>query len=339
LGGGAALVYWNAYIFAFVVFMIAVFVCWAFITLYRQLTEERHKRNLARQLGRSTSPAIAAEIIRRAGQLDLAPRLAEVSCYFSDLQGFTELSERLGPADTQAVLNRYLERMSDVLVPQGAFSKFMGDGIFAFFNAPLLPVGDHEAVACEIALRCLEALEALKREQAQGPHANVFDALVMRAGVHRGTAYVGEFGSDNQTDYTCIGDTVNLAARLEPANKIFGTRTIVSQTCREAVGDAFEFRHLGRLQVKGKAVATPVHELLGRAGEVAGAALAYARRFAGAVALFQDHRFTEARTAFEACGQDRPGDAAVGLYLAEIDRCLREPPGEDWNRAIRMTTK
>ncbi len=240
LGGGLLLFYREAYIVAFSVALLAVFVCWAFVTLYRQLTEERHKRNLARALGRSTSPAIAAEIIRGPRQLDLTPKPAEVSCYFSDLQGFTALSERLGPADTQAVLNRYLERMSDVLVPNRAFSKFMGDGIFAFFNAPLLPVEWHEAVACEVALGCLEALGRLKKEQASGPHAEVFGELVVRAGVHPGTVYVGEFGSENQTDYTCIGDTVNLAARLEPANKAFGTQIIVSAACRDAAGDALE---------------------------------------------------------------------------------------------------
>jgi adenylate cyclase len=262
-----------------------------------------------------------------------------VSCYFSDLQGFTTLSERLGPRDTQAILNRYLEQMSTVLVPQRAFSKFMGDGIFAFFNAPLLPVAEHPRIACEVALRCTEALGQLQREQAGGPHAEVFAALVMRAGVHSGPAYVGEFGSDNQTDYTCIGDTVNLAARLEPANKVFGTQILVSQACRDAVGDRFEFRPLGKLQVKGKAHVVGVHELLGRAGAVEERRLAYARLFAGAMALFQQRRFVEARQIFESCRREPHGDPAVELYVAEIDRCLESPPDADWNQAIQLTTK
>ncbi len=339
LCGGALLFYRQAYFVASVVAGVGVFVCWAFITLQRQLTEERHKRNLARALGRSTSPAIAAEILRRPGRLDLSPQPAEVSCYFSDLQGFTTLSERLGPADTQAILNRYLERMSDVLVPHHAFSKFMGDGIFAFFNAPLLPVAKHALAACEAALRCVEALGELQAEQARGPHADVFGALVMRAGVHTGTAYVGEFGSDHQTDYTCIGDTVNLAARLEPANKVFGTGIMVSQACRDAVGEAFAFRPLGKLQVKGKTSAVTVHELLGRTDEVDEQRLAYARLFAGAVALFQQRRFAEARQTFASCANDRPQDLAVALYLAQIARYLEAPPEADWNQAIQLTGK
>ena len=339
LGGGLVLFYREAYIVAIVVAVFVVFLCWAFVTLYRQLTEERHKRNLARALGRSSSPAIAAEIIRRPGRLDLQPEPAEVSCYFSDLQGFTALSERLGPADTQAILNRYLERMSDVLVPAGAFCKFMGDGIFAFFNAPLLSVTRHAEVACAAALSCAEALAQLKQEQSSGPHADVFGELVMRAGIHTGTAYVGEFGSDNQTDYTCIGDTVNLAARLEPANKAFGTQAIVSAACRDAVGDAFEFRPLGRLQVKGKQRAVPVYELLAWSDKVDEKHVAYARLFARAVALFQEHRFAEARQAFECCAKERPQDPAVNLYVREIARYLQAPPGEDWNRAIQLTTK
>ncbi|MFH0980100.1 MAG: CHASE2 domain-containing protein [Planctomycetota bacterium] len=339
LGGGVALFYRSVYIVASVVTVVAVFVAWAFITLYRQLTEERHKRNLARALGRSTSPAIAAEIIRRPGRLDLSPKPVEVSCYFSDLQGFTTLSERLGPADTQAILNRYLERMSGVLVPYRAFSKFMGDGIFAFFNAPLLPVERHAAVACEVALRCVEALGRLKSEQADGPHAEVFGTLVMRGGIHTGTAYVGEFGSENQIDYTCIGDTVNLAARLEPANKVFGTRVIVSQACRDGVGEGFEFRPLGKVQVKGKARAVSVHELLGRSAEVDEQRLAHARWFAGAVALFQERRFVEAQQTFTSSVQDATHDPAVELYLTEIARCLQTPPDADWNQAIQLTTK
>ncbi len=337
--GGLGLFYNKTYMVAFIVAVIGVFVCWAFITLYRQLTEERHKRNLARALGRSTSPAIAAQIIRRPGRVDLRPRPAQVSCYFSDLQGFTTLSERLGPEDTQAVLNRYLERMSDVLVPHRAFSKFMGDGIFAFFNAPVLPVERHETVACEVAVRCAEALKQLKDEQGGGPHAEVFDAMVMRAGVHCGTVYVGEFGSENQTDYTCIGDTVNLSARLEPANKVFGTEIIVSAACRRAVGEAFEFRPLGKLQVKGKQLAVPVYELLGRAGEVDESRRAYARLFAGAVALFQQCKFVEARKVFASCARNRPQDSAVKLYLDQIERHLHAPPKADWNQAIQLTTK
>lgn len=339
LGGGTLLFYREVYVVAAIMVVVGVFVCWAFITLYRQLTEERHKRNLARALGRSTSPAIAAEIIHRPGQLDLAPKPAVVSCYFSDLQGFTALSERLGPADTQAVLNRYLERMSEVLVPHCAFSKFMGDGIFAFFNAPLLPVERHETVACEVALECVEALGRLKQEQSSGPHADVFGALVMRAGVHPGTVYVGEFGSENQTDYTCIGDTVNLAARLEPANKAFGTQTIVSAACRDAVGDAFEFCPLGKLQVKGKEHAVAVYELLGRTGEVPDEQVARSRRFGEAVALFQERKFTESGKVFGACAKDQPHNAAVDLYLTEIARHLQTPPNADWNQAIRLTTK
>jgi adenylate cyclase len=339
IGGGVLL--FNLYAFQVIVIVaaIAVFVCWAFITLYRQLTEERQKRNLAKALGRSTSPAIAAEIIRRPGTLDLSPRPQVVTCYFSDLQGFTDISERLGPADTQSVLNRYLERMSEVLVPNHAFSKFMGDGIFAFFNAPLLPVEHHERVACEVALACGEALDALKREESQGPNAEVFAELVMRAGVHSGTAYVGEYGSENQTDYTCIGDTVNLAARLEPANKVFGTGIMVSQACRDGAGPGFEFRPLGKLQVKGKERAVPVYELLGRTGQVAEQRLAFARTFAGAVGLFQEQRFVEAQRVLESCCDGHASDPAVELYLREIKQHMESPPPEEWNQAIRLTTK
>ncbi len=329
--------YANVYVAASVP-ATSAFVTWALITLYRQLTEMRYRRSLARELARNTSPAIAARITEQIEAFELTPQPADVTCYFSDLQGFTNISERLGVARTTAILNRYLAAMGEVLIEYRAFNKFMGDGIFAFFNAPIWPVADHAVTGCEAALQTLDRLEVLKA-QADPAEAAELRKLWMRIGLHTGPVFVGYFGSENQSDYTCIGDTVNLAARLESANKAFGTQILVSGACREQAGDRFVYRNLGALRVLGRDQAAPVFELLGRAGSVPPAVQAYADRFSAAVTSFQKRSWDQAGADFQACAEDRPADRAATLYLEETARLRECPPGDEWNQAIELSTK
>jgi len=336
----SSLIIWPRYIVnvAALIPIAGTFVTWALITLYRQLTEMRHRRSLARELSRNTSPAIAAQITEHIEKFELTPRPADVTCYFSDLQGFTNISERLGVARTTAILNSYLGAMGEVLIAYRAFNKFMGDGVFAFFNAPIWAVEDHARVGCEAALRTLAKLDELKRTAGNG-YAAELGSLWMRIGLHTGPVFVGYFGSENQTDYTCIGDTVNLAARLESANKAFGTQILVSAACREAAGDGYAFRSLGAVQVAGKAQAVPIYELLGRMGEVDAARLAYAEQFAEAVAEFQQQHWESARRRLIECANGHPKDMAIQLYLSAIERFSATPPPANWNQAIELQTK
>jgi class 3 adenylate cyclase/CHASE2 domain-containing sensor protein len=315
------------------------FLCWAFVTLYRLLAEERLRRRFARSLSRNTSPALARQIAETAEDLSLEPRPEEVSCLFSDLAGFTTISERLGPDQTQAILNRYLQTMSDVLLPHRAINKFMGDGIFAFFNAPVWPCSDHAREAIEAALDCRDALAELKETEAGGQFAAEFAALEMRIGINTGTAFVGEFGSDHQIDYTCIGDSINLGARLEPANKAFDTSILVSEFTRQAASDEFAFRHLGGLQVKGKRLAVPVYELLGRVDEMDDWKSTFVQSFEEGVMRFQERDWNAAAKAFTKCDSAKPNDAGVQLYLQQIALYSGSPPPADWNQAIELTTK
>jgi len=323
---------------------IGVFVTWAAVTLYRQLTEERQKRAFSKSLAQYTSPAIAAKLAsqlsQHTGTMDLSPVPRSVTCFFSDLKGFTSISERLGASRTRDVLNPYLDAMSAVLIEENAMiNKFMGDGIFAFFNPPVLPVEDHPSAGCESALRSFEALVQLKQRLGQGSLANEVRALSMRVGLNTGEVFVGDYGSDNKLDYTCIGDTVNLAARLEPACKVFGVQCLISQSTLSATGDRFIVRHLGGLQVVGKNEAVQVYELIGRRGGVDADRERYAELFGRAVAGFQARRWDETTRLLDECATTRPDDQAVRL-LADNVRALRDaPPPDDWNQAIQLTSK
>ncbi|MBN1512586.1 MAG: CHASE2 domain-containing protein [Phycisphaerae bacterium] len=336
---GAALRWRDYYVTSTVAALFTVFVSWAFITLYRQVVEQRQRRQIARSLARQTSPAIAAQIARGATEADFAPRPAEVTCYFSDLQGFTSLSEAIGPERTKEVLNRYLGTMSEVLLRHGGSSKFMGDGIFAYFNSPIWACPQHPQAGCEAALACRAALDRLKAAEAGGPNAKEFGSLVMRAGIHTGTVFAGSYGSGERAEYTCIGDTVNLAARLEPANKVFGTTILVSEATYEGVDEDYVFRCLGRLQVKGKTRAVMVYELLGQSNQVDETLRQYAEAFAESIFLFGQRRWDEALRSLDKCARLREGDLALDLYESEIRRLRDDPPPPDWNRAIELTTK
>ena len=252
---------------------------WAAVTVYRQSTEERARRQLQRALTQYTSAAIAARIMGRARRRDFSPQSATVTCFFSDLTGFTRLSEQLGPERTRRILNPYFEAMSRVLVRRGAIvNKFIGDGVFAFFNAPIRPCPDHAQAACHAALESLLAIRELNVNLAGQPRAQTANQaeagasagsgqpLALRIGITTGEVFVGDYGSETKLDYTCIGDTVNTGSRLEEANKAFGTSILVDEPTRRAAGAGFTFRSLGPLTLPGKTAPVSAHELMGLAG-------------------------------------------------------------------------
>jgi len=309
------------------------------VLLHRYLFLERETRQLATALSQYTSATLArkmaedAELCRRA-------ETREVTAVFTDLAGFTTLSERIGAERTQHVLNVTLGRLSDVLLHyEGMINKFIGDGIFAFWNPVIYPQPDHARRACAAAIDLLVALEELRRQQRRSGGDEAFDALVLRIGVATGSAVVGPCGSEKKYDYTCIGDSVNVAARLESANKFYGTRTLVSGATRAQAGDEFVFRPLGGVQVKGKTQAVPIFELLGRAVDVTPEQLEYAHRFADAVAAFQARDWSGAYETFLECQQRKPDDLAAARYLAAVRACREHPPPEPWTGALELTEK
>ncbi len=332
----ARLSYWGGFVTA----LSLAFIIWALIVLLRYLTEEREKRRFSRAVAQYVSPAMARQIAESSVRLDLSPVATRVTCFFSDIVQFTPMSERLGPEGTKTVLNPYLEAMSSVLHHrQAMINKFMGDGIFAFFNPPILPCPEHEVAACETALDSFAALDELKARMAGHPLAAEFGRLNMRIGMASGTVFVGDYGSENKLDYTCVGDTVNLAARLESANKVFGTAIMLTGPTQEVVGERFLYRPLGALQVRGQSMALPVYELLGRPGEVSDDRLRYSDTFGEAVAAFVLRDWQHATAAFQQCLAANPADPGAHLYLRTIEHYQLQPPPEDWSGNLELTEK
>ncbi len=212
--------------------------------------------------------------------------------------------------------------MTEVLARHGAtINKFQGDGIFAFFGAPV-SMTDHAIRACRAAMDAQKELQALMTGWRK--EGGDFPELKMRIGLSAGDVVVGDCGSHRKFDYTAIGDTVNLGARLESANKFFGTQIMVCENVHRQVKEEFVTRYLGSVRVVGKRNQMSVFELVRGRGESAGAAEEeYLCQFEAGVYLFQAGRMGESKKAFERCLSIRPGDKGVSMYLGLISEYLQ----------------
>ncbi len=315
-------------------------VPWAIVTAWRQLTAERQKRHVQAQLAEFTSPALARRVAEDPAAAEALNRVEnrEVTCFFSDLAGFTTIAEQADSAHVQEVLNTYLDRMSEVLFKYDAFlNKFLGDGIMAFFNPNVNPQPEHARLACEASLDSFDALDKLKADL--GGKDELYKLLKMRIGLASGIGGVGRFGSHRKADYTVIGDVANLAARLEPANKVFGTRLLVSGPTREIVQDLYEWRYLAELQVKGKKLTVPVYELVCRAGALTDEQREFNQRFEAGVELYKQRKWDEAIVAFMRILSRRFDEPGASAYVDACQEKKSFPPEDGWNGALELKEK
>ncbi|MFH1570088.1 MAG: adenylate/guanylate cyclase domain-containing protein [Gemmatimonadota bacterium] len=237
---------------------VALLTSFGCAQVYYALTEGRERRRTRSLFEKYLSPDVIAEFMGQEENWQLGGRRMQISVMFADLEGFTPLSEKLEPEELVRVMNRYLSEMTAIILREGGtIDKYEGDLVMAFFGAPI-PQEDHAARACRAAARMQERMAEMREEwRAVG-----LPELRIRIGVNSGPAVVGNMGSDFRFNYTAMGDTVNLAARLEPANKEFGTYTMVSLATRLQAGSVgFGFQHLGKIQVKGKTEPVEVYEL------------------------------------------------------------------------------
>jgi adenylate cyclase len=234
-----------------------------------------------------------------------------------------------------ALLNDYLTQMTDIVLEhKGVVDKYIGDAIMAFWGAPI-DAPDHApravAAALEMKRKC-DALRPVWREQYG-------HEVWVRAGINTGDAVVGNMGSKHKYNYTVMGDMVNLAARLEGANKAYGTYLMVSETTHEATRDQFVFRELDDLAVKGKEQPVRVYEVLGEAGEFTADELVWRDRFEAGLARYRAREFEAAIGEFEAVLDRVPNDSPATRYIDRCRRFIDDPPPADWDGVWRMKEK
>ena len=307
---------------------LAMAASFLLVALYRQLTEERAKRRIKAMFSHAMSPALVDELLSDPSLAELGGQSRILTCMFSDLAGFTPLSHELGPQQTVQVLNRYFDTMTDVIqIGSGGYlNKFLGDGIFCFFGAPVMQ-DDHAARSVRSAVECQRRVVDLNASLAA--EFGLQAALAVRVGLTTGEAMVGNCGSSERMDYTAIGDCVNLASRLESANKDFYTRILVEDTTwREAALPDLAARLVGRVRIRGVADPVTIWDVLPTAADDE---LTQAlKRFGDGVGLFQAARFADAREVFQDVGKGLPGDYLTQLYLALCEYGLKWSPGKPW---------
>lgn len=233
------------------------------IVVLSDLSEQRKRRKLKRLFGAYLDPRIVARLLAQADRLEVGSR-ETTTIAFLDLEGFTSLCERLDPAQLVRFLNAYLEEMSAPIgANQGVTDKYIGDAIMAFWSPAFVPDGEQAALACRAALAQRERLANLRhrlRHELDLPAAA--EAVEIRCGIATGQVVAGSIGPEHARSYTVIGDAVNLAARLEAANKRLGTRILVAAATRERAGDDFAFRPHGAIELPGRSIPEPVFELV-----------------------------------------------------------------------------
>jgi adenylate cyclase len=291
-------------------------------------TEGRQKRFIKSAFRQYLSGEVIERMLDDPSQLKLGGEKRELSIYFSDLQGFSAISETLGPVDLTALLNDYLTDMSDLIMGEGGtVDKYEGDAIIAFWNAPLSQA-DHAVRAVRAALLCQRKLTERRAEFAARTGVELF----MRIGIHTGEVVVGNMGSHTRFNYTVLGDAANLASRLEGANKAFGTYLMVSEFTWNQTGGAFHGRAIGPIMVVGRRAPVQVYEVLGFRDEPEPEGLAAWNR---GVVLCREGRWGEAAAAMA----EWPHDDALAARYRDQFGALAAKRIEAWDGIWRLSEK
>jgi adenylate cyclase len=295
---------------------------------YRSLVVDRKGRQLKKAFSSYVSPDLVKQIEKNPDRLILGGEQRELSILFSDIRGFTTFSESLSPQELVVLLNEYLTPMTRIVLEErGTLDKFIGDAVMALFNAPLT-VPDHATRACAAAVKMMEELEVLN----VGFVARGMQTIDIGIGINTGPAVVGNMGADIRFDYTAIGDSVNLASRLEGLNKQYGSNILVSEETRKQVQDPrFVFREVDRVRVKGKNLPIVMYELMLHHAEML-------PRFEEALKMYRRQEFAAAKTVFDDLA-DRYDDGPSHLYSLRCDEYLAEPPGEGWDGVFISRSK
>ena len=293
--------------------------------------EGRQRRFIKNAFRFYLSPQVIERNLDNPSLLQLGGERREITAFFSDVAGFTSISEGLSPEDLVGLLNAYLSEMTDIILDLGGtLDKYEGDAIIAFWNAPLdLP--DHALRACRAALRCQRRL-AERREDFRRRYGH---EVRMRVGINSGPAVVGNMGSARRFDYTAMGDTMNLASRLEGAGKVYGVSTLVGEETERRVRDEILAREVDIIRVVGKKQSIRVFELLGEKGAVPAEELERADRFGRALETYRAKRFSKAAAMFEALA----GDPVAAVYAGRARQSAASPPPDDWDGVYELNKK
>ncbi len=292
------------------------------------------KRGL-RSFGKYVPTEVVRDIMASGGEAVLGGRRENLTVFFTDIEGFTSISEQLEPEALVDHLAEYLGEMNQqIRDEQGTVDKFIGDSIMAFWGAPM-PNAEHALAACRAALRCQERL-ALLREKWQQEGKPLF---YQRIGINTGEVIVGNMGSESRMNYTVVGDHVNAASRFEGLNKFYGTNIIIGENTYDLVKDHFVARPVDLVSVVGKKAGLKVYELMGDRKTAEEQKINIAQMTAQALEAYLAGRFDEAIKRYEAVRELNPGDRPVGFMLIRCRQYRENPPPDNWDGVFRLESK
>ena len=302
----------------------------AFNAMVREL---RAKARVRETFGKYLDPRIVEDLIQRPELLSSKGERRVMTVSFTDMMGFTSLTEGVTPVALVNVVNRYLSTMSEPIRRSGGIiDKYVGDAIMAFWGPPFTGADEQARLACEAGLGQVEMLPSFRQSlpevlgiKRHVPHVD------MRIGIASGDVVIGNIGSEVSMSYTVMGDAVNLASRLENVNKVYGTHLLVNAMTRDMAKDYYEFREVDLILVVGKEEPEQVFEVLGRRGEVAQSKLDLAERFALGLAAYRRQAWTEAVTAFRSVLELAPEDGPARVFVDRIPLLSAQSLPANWD--------
>ncbi len=316
--------------------LLTLLITFSSVYLYRYVTEERGKRFIKDTFSHFVTQSVVDELLENPDKIKLGGERKECTVFFSDVAGFTTISEQLTPEALVKLLNHYLTEMTNIIFKyDGMLDKYEGDAIMAVFGAPIAH-GNHAYKCCAAALEMQEKLELLRKVWAKQSRPQ----LHVRCGINTGQMVVGNMGSDTRFDYTVMGDSVNLGARLESANKQYGSLIMIGESTYLMAKEQIIVRQLDLLRVKGKTKPVKVFELVGLTENgISEKKSQVIQFFDKGIENYMVQSWGKAINYFKQATSIDPMDGPSRRYISRCEQFIEAPPAEDWDGVFTMKTK
>jgi class 3 adenylate cyclase len=305
----------------------------------RMVVQLRDNQRVRETFGKYIDPRVVKGLIDNPTLTAAEGQRRVMTVLFCDLKGFTNLSEGMTPQGLVKVMNRYLSIMSEpIRANRGIIDKYIGNGIMAYWGPPFVGEADHARFACLAAMEMIGCIAKLRQDipELLGVRGTPMEKCDLRIGVATGEALVGSIGSDVLMSYTVMGDVVNLASRLEGANKLYGTRNLVSGSTIAATGAAFEVREVDRVVVAGHTHSEVIFEILGSAGELTPQQLLLRDKYLKGLTAYREQRWDNALRSFNASLEAMPGDGPSMALIKRVESLKSNPPSKDWDGSCNI---
>ncbi|HSF10695.1 MAG TPA: adenylate/guanylate cyclase domain-containing protein, partial [Nitrospirales bacterium] len=313
----------------------ALLISFSLVMAYRVVDEQGEQRKIRELMGQYLSPTVSQWVLQDPDKLQLGGQTQDVTVLFSDIRGFTTLAHTLAPQPLVSLLNEYMTVMSRIMFKHdGVVDKYIGDAIMAFWNAPM-PQPDHARRACQTALEMITTLRELQADWKR----RGMPMLEVGIGINSGPAVVGNIGSIERLQYTALGDTTNVASRLEALSVVYKVSIVIGEFTRQEAGPAFEYRELDLVALKGRDEPLVVYEVVGLAGQLNHDQAQVLERYRCGLDLYRSRRWSEAQAVFRDIQVKAPDDGPTALYLHRSTKFCANPPPADWNGVYVAKTK